>query len=129
MVFEPGDITVAGVFTAFSHFNSELVEYLLQKLQGKGLNAISDHNDIIIDNQFKVSGCTKRRLEDGRTFCAMHISINSNPELISLVCLKPKGVLPNGNAKQPAGLGQWGVLTAEVEEWIKDFMKGTNEDE
>lgn len=121
IVAQPGDLSLIRIHNENDSFNIKLVRFLQDKLQMLGIKTTLDNNDIMIDG-YKISGCTKRRLEDGRRYSAIHISQTVNLEHIKYICLKPM-------QKTPAGLAQWGISIDLIEIWILDFLKQNYPDE
>ena len=55
------------------------------------------------------------------TYELVQISINQDLEVIKNVCLKPM-------VKVPKGLGEYGVTTEEIIDWVEDwFAKNTTD--
>ena len=123
MIFSPHDISFAVVRPTNENFNSRLIDFIIQKLKEKGIDASNDSNDIIIDGHYKVAGCTKMRDPITNRICSfLHIAITDSSELVKHICLKPRKKLENGLYKDPAGLSQWGVNEFDVEKWWLEFL-------
>ena len=83
-------------------------------LKGKGLNAICEGNDILVDG-YKVCGLCITRY--GRIdFSSAIIGINTNLDHIKAICRKPMN-------KVPKGLSEYGITTEEVEQMFLDFCE------
>ena len=114
IVGNEGDIA----FAHFSHIGNgwmeNFIEHFLDWLKGKGLNAVYESNDILVDG-YKVCGmCTTRY---GRIdYTAGFISLNTNLDHIKQICKKPM-------VKVPKGLSEYGITTEEVEQMFLKFCK------
>ena len=90
------------------------VDYFVGWLKAKGLNAVYEDNDILIDD-YKVCGTCITRY--GRIdYTGIHIGINTNLESIKAICKKPM-------KKIPKGLSEYGITTEEVEQMFLDFCE------
>lgn len=114
IVGNKGDIA----FAHFSHHDNgwmeNFIEHFLDWLKGKGLNAVYESNDILVDG-YKVCGMCVTRY--GRIdYTAGFISMNVNLDHIKAICKKPMN-------KVPKGLSEYGITTEEVEQMFLDFCK------
>lgn len=106
---------------AFAHFGSiengwmeRFITYFLDWLKAKGLNAVYESNDILVDG-YKVCGLCVTRY--GRIdYTAGFISLNVNLDHIKAICKKPM-------KKVPKGLSEYGITSEEVEQMFLDFCK------
>lgn len=106
---------------AFAHFSYHdngwmeiFIEHFLDWLKGKGLNAVYESNDILVDG-YKVCGMCVTRY--GRIdYTAGFISLNANLDHIKAICKKPM-------QKVPKGLSEYGITTEEVEQMFLKFCK------
>lgn len=106
---------------AFAHFRhldngwmDRFVTAFLNWLSDKGLNAVYESNDILVDG-YKVCGLCVTRY--GRIdYTAGFISIDTNLEHIKAICKKPM-------VKVPKGLSEYGITSEEVENWFIEFCK------
>lgn len=86
--------------------------YFVAWLKDKGLNAVYEDNDILVDG-YKVCGTCITRY--GRIdYTAAAIGINTNLDHIKAICRKPMN-------KVPKGLSDYGITTEEVEQMFLDF--------
>lgn len=104
---------------AFAHFGEpdngwmmRFAAYFMAWLEGKGLRACFERNDILVDG-FKVCGlCTTRY---GRIdYTAGFIGVNTNLDHIKRICRKAMH-------KVPKGLAEFGITTEEVEAMFVAF--------
>ena len=106
---------------AFAHFGEldngwmgRFVSYFVDWLKAKGLNAVYESNDILVDG-YKVCGMCITRY--GRIdYTAGFIGINTNLDHIKAICRKPM-------VKVPKGLSEYGITTEEVEKMFITFCK------
>lgn len=106
---------------AIIHFNHvdngwmmRFVNYFLDWLKSKGLNAEYVSNDILVDG-YKVCGMCVTRY--GRIdYTAGFIGVNTNLEHIKAICKKPM-------VKVPKGLSEYGITTEEIEQMFLNFCE------
>jgi lipoate-protein ligase A len=98
IVAQRGDLSFIRISKNKDEFHYRFIEFLCEKLNQIGIPATTDRNDLMVED-LKVAGCTSFVLPDGRTYYAMHVSININLEHIKYICMKPM-------KKTPAGLSQ-----------------------
>lgn len=104
---------------AFAHFGEisngwmmHFVNYFVDWLKSKGLNAVYEDNDILVDG-YKVCGMCVTRY--GRIdYTAGFIGINTNLDHIKAICRKPM-------KKVPKGLSEYGITTEEIEQMFLEF--------
>lgn len=107
---------------AFAHFGEidngwmmRFVKYFVDWLKSKGLDAVYESNDILVDG-YKVCGMCVTRY--GRIdYTAGFIGVNTNLDHIKAICKKPM-------KKVPKGLSEYGITSAEVEQMFLDFCEG-----
>lgn len=107
---------------AFAHFGEigngwydRFISYFLNWLKAKGLNAVYEDNDILVDGYKACGMCVTRY---GRIdYTAGFIGINTNLEHIKAICKKPM-------KKVPKGLSEYGITTEEIEQMFIDFCEG-----
>lgn len=89
-------------------FGNDCMVILKDYLASKGINAIIDHNDVLIDGTGKVASWTSTWL--GKClYSALHISVNMNIEYIKNICTKPM-------LKIPTALADYNITTEEIED-------------
>lgn len=124
MVLSPHDVSFVAIRPSNESFNTRLVQFIVSKLRECGVNAVEDHNDIIVDGHFKVAGCTKTKNHTTGQICSfLHVSVSDNWELIRHLCLKPRKKMPDGLRKTPSGLSKWGINEFDLEKWWLEFLK------
>lgn len=115
VIFSAGDLT-------FNYVTKELrADWIgvVQKgicdyLTGKGLNAVPDKNDILIDGK-KISG-SSAGIQDGMRIESIFIAVVSSAELIEKICLKKSG-------KKAASLQEYGISVHEIQEIVIALTK------
>lgn len=118
MVLFPGNIIIQDVYPTDNFlrqhaFLGDLVEYL----QAKGINAVTNNNDIMVDGR-KVVGAVSETLQGnykGWVFFGLSISINADAELIDKICTKEM-------AKVPGALSDYGISAEEIMEFSLDWF-------
>lgn len=92
-------------------------DYFLDWLKAKGLDAVYEDNDILIDG-YKVCGMCITRY--GRIdFSSAILTVNVNLDHIKAICRKPM-------KKVPKGLSEYGITTEEVEAMFLEFCEKEN---
>ena len=119
IVHAKGNIGVDYIYShdKISSFVSlDLLNDLADYLKSKGLSVELKNNDILVDG-YKVASCAEDNLPPDFRWCnsAVQISINQNMDLIQKVCLKPM-------AKVPKGLGDYGITSDEMLQFIQDWF-------
>ena len=114
MVHNKGDILFGHFAEIENDWYSRFVDYFVNWLKTKGLNADFVSNDIVVDG-YKICGmCTTRY---GRIdYTGGFISMNVNLDHIKAICKKPM-------EKIPKGLSEYGITTDEVEKMFIAFCK------
>lgn len=114
IVGNKGDIAFAYFDRSENGWMNRFVEHFVGWLKEKGLNAVYESNDVLVDG-YKVCGvCTTRY---GRIdYTAGFISVNANLDHIKQICKKPM-------VKVPKGLSEYGISTEEVEEMFLEFCR------
>lgn len=117
LVIGNGDFEI-GYFTKNKKtaFNQEFARHLIEILKSKGVDAVFAGNDILIDSKYKCAGCSSKVYGD-ILYCAFHISINVDLELIKNICTKTM-------SKIPKGLKDFGITTDEIERIFLRFIGG-----
>lgn len=122
IVGSPGDIA----FAHFAHLDNtwmtRFIDYFTDWLKARGLSAVYESNDILVDG-YKVCGLCVTRY--GRIdYTAGFISVNANLPHIKAICQKPM-------VKVPRGLSEYGITTKDVEEMFLAFCEseGAGEEE
>lgn len=114
VVHEKGDILFGHFCPIDNGWHNRFIEYFVNWLKSKGLNADFVSNDIVVDG-YKVCGMAITRY--GRIdYTAGFIGINTNLEHIKAICKKPM-------EKVPKGLSEYGITTEEVEQMFLDFCE------
>ena len=109
-----GDIAFAHFGTLDNGWMKRFVNYFVNWLKGKCLNAEYDGNDILVDG-YKVCGTCITRY--GRIdYTAGFIGINTNIDHIRAICKKPM-------VKIPKGLADYGITTEDVEKMFIEFCE------
>lgn len=110
-----GDIIFSHLDAPENKWLNRFADYFLNWLKAKGLNAVYEDNDILIDG-YKVCGLCITRY--GRIdFSSAILAVNTNLDHIKAICKKPM-------KKVPKGLSEYGITTAEVEQMFLDFCEG-----
>lgn len=114
IVGNKGDIAFAYFDRIDSGWMNRFVVYFVDWLKAKGLNAVYESNDVLVDG-YKVCGVCVTRY--GRIdYTAGFISVNANLDHIKAICRKPM-------KKVPKGLSEYGIITEEVEEMFLEFCR------
>lgn len=109
-----GDIIFSHLDAPDNGWLDRFVTYFLDWLKVKGLNAVYQNNDILIDG-YKVCGTCITRY--GRIdFSSAILTVNTNLDHIKAICKKPM-------VKVPKGLSDYGITTQEMEEMFLAFCK------
>lgn len=109
-----GDIIFSHLYTHDNGWVKHFAEYFVEWLKARGLNAVYENNDILIDG-YKVCGTCVTRY--GRIdFSSAIIGVNTNLEHIKAICKKPM-------EKIPKGLSEYGITTDEVERMFLEFCE------
>lgn len=106
---------------AFAHFENPnnnwldgFIKHFLDWLKAKGINAVYEDNDVLVDG-YKVCGVCATRY--GRIdYSAGFIGIYTNIDHIKAICRKPM-------KKIPKGLSEYGITTEEVEQMFLEFCE------
>jgi hypothetical protein len=114
VVHEKGDILFGHFCPIDNGWYHRFIEYFVNWLKDKGLNADFVSNDIVVDG-YKVCGMAITRY--GRIdYTAGFIGINTNIDHIKAICKKPM-------QKVPKGLSEYGITTADVEKMFLEFCE------
>lgn len=115
IVSNKGDILIGHFYSLDNGWYNRFIEYFINWLKSKGLNAEFVSNDIVVDG-YKVCGMCITRY--GRIdYTGGIISMNTSLEHIKKICKKPM-------IKEPKGLSAYGITTDEVEQMFLEFCKG-----
>lgn len=115
IVADNGDILIGHFAEPNNGWYDRFIEYFLDWLKAKGLNAKFENNDILVDG-YKVCGMCITRY--GRIdYTGGIISMNVNLDHIKAICKKPM-------VKVPKGLSEYGITTEEVETMFLEFCGG-----
>lgn len=109
-----GDIIFSHLDAPENGWLDRFADHFLDWLNAKGLNAVCEDNDILVDG-YKVCGLCITRY--GRIdFSSAILAINTNLDHIKTICRKPM-------KKVPKGLSEYGITTEEVEAMFLAFCK------
>lgn len=109
-----GDIIFSNLDAPQNGWLDRFTDYFLAWLTAKGLNAVCEDNDILVDG-YKVCGLcitTYGRID----FSSAILAVNTNLDHIKAICRKPM-------KKVPKGLSEYGITTEEVEQMFLAFCK------
>lgn len=120
IVHAKGSISIYYVYShdRFIQFLScDFIKDLHMYLVNKGINAVIDGNDILIDS-CKVASCAENNIPPDFKWCnvGMQISMTQNLELIRNICKKEM-------IKTPKALSDYGVTLEEMKVFIVDWFK------
>lgn len=113
IISSPGDVEI-GLF-GYRDINRQakiLLDQIGQKITSTGAIFSKDGNDYLIDGK-KCIGYSTRNIGD-LTAIVIHISINTNLELIKSICTKPM-------KKIPGALSEYGITTEDIVQILEDF--------
>lgn len=114
IVSNAGDILIGHFAQPENGWYDSFIAYFLDWLKAKGLNAVYESNDILVDG-YKVCGMCITRY--GRIdYTGGIISMNVNLGHIKQICKKPM-------KKTPKGLSEYDITTEEVEQMFLDFCE------
>lgn len=114
IVSNAGDVLIGHFAEPDNGWYDRFIAYFLDWLKAKGLNAVYESNDILVDGH-KVCGMCITRY--GRIdYTGGIISVNVNLEHIKQICRKAM-------KKVPKGLSECGITTEEIEKMFLDFCK------
>lgn len=105
----PEDICIGNFQSRTNNFGSSIMDRLIQFFIDKGLNAILQDNDILIDG-YKCASYMTTNIK-GTLYTAIHISIGMDLDLIKNICTKPMN-------KIPKGLLDFGITRDEIKKFI-----------
>ena len=81
-------------------------EKLTEYLKSKGLDARHEDNDVLVDG-YKVSGGFSKWLNSDMQYYGIHISMNTDLDVIRKICTKPM-------EKIPKGLSEYGFTRSDI---------------
>lgn len=112
-----GDIIFSHLDAPENGWLNRFANYFTDWLKRKGLKAVYEDNDILVDD-YKVCGLCITRY--GRIdFSSAILAVNTNLEDIKRICKKPM-------KKVPKGLSEYGITTEEVEQMFLEFCDSVN---
>ena len=115
IVSNAGDVLIGHFAEPDNGWYDRFIAYFLDWLKAKGLNAVYESNDILVDGH-KVCGMCITRY--GRIdYTGGIISMNVNLDHIKQICRKPM-------KKVPKGLSEYSITTEEVEKMFLEFGEG-----
>ena len=115
LVSNKGDVAFAHFYDINNGWSERFVEYFLNWLKARGLNAVYDENDVLVDGYKVCATCVTRY---GRIdYTTIFVGINTNLEHIKAICKKHMN-------KVPKGLSEYGITTEEVEKMFLEFCEG-----
>lgn len=115
IISNAGDVLIGHFAQPDNGWYDRFISHFIEWLINKGLNAVYESNDILVDG-YKVCGMCITRY--GRIdYTGGIISMNVNLEHIKAICRKPM-------KKVPKGLSEYGITTEEVEQMFLDFCEG-----
>lgn len=119
IVSNKGDVLIGHFAQPDNGWYNRFIQYFIDWLKAKGLNAEFVSNDIVVDG-YKVCGMCITRY--GRIdYTGGIISVNTNLDHIKAICKKPM-------QKVPKGLSEYGITSQEVEAMFLTFcMKDQNQ--
>ena len=112
LVLNPGDVLMGHFGDPENEWHNRFIAHFVDWLKDKGLNAVNDGNDVLLDGYKVCAYCVTRygRIDYTGTF----IGVNTNLDHIKAICRKPM-------VKVPKGLSEYGISTEEVEQMFLDF--------
>lgn len=112
LVANKGDLAFAHFYNVENDWRERFVDYFVTWLKEKGLNAVFDNNDVLVDGYKVCATCVTRY---GRIdYTTIFVSMNTNLDHIKAICQKPM-------TKVPKGLSEYGITTEEIEQMFLDF--------
>lgn len=114
IISNSGDVLIGHFYHPDNGWYDRFIQYFIDWLKGKGLNAEFVSNDITVDG-FKVCGMCVTRY-GCIDYTGGIISMNVNLDHIKKMCKKPM-------VKVPKGLYDYGITTEEVEQMFLDFCE------
>lgn len=118
IVCKKGDVGVSFFIEKESNAKTIWLDFMnsiANWLKEKQINAEFVDNDILVDG-CKCSGSSFNPCNANYGFCIIQISLTVDIPLIESVCTKPM-------KKTPKGLGDYGITTEEVVEFVKGFFE------
>jgi hypothetical protein len=117
IISNAGDVLIGHFAQPENGWYDRFIAYFIDWLKAKGLNAVYESNDILVDGH-KVCGMCITRY--GRIdYTGGIISVNCNLDHIKAICRKPM-------TKVPRGLSEYGITSEEIEKMFLDFCKEDN---
>lgn len=114
IVAEKGDFGIAYFGRNGNTFKDDFMNYFVKWLKKKGIDAVIDNNDVLVDGcKCLGAGHKKHGVVD---FSVIYIGVNPNVENIKKICNKPM-------IKEPKGLGAYGIDSEQIKKMFFDFYK------
>lgn len=104
----PGDISLMFISWGTTSFAEEAINTLVKMLNDRGVDAIIDHNDVMVDDKKVASYAIFKEL-DGWVKTGVHFSVNSDIDVIEKICTKPM-------VKIPGQLSDYGIGAEDIQE-------------
>ena len=112
LVLNEGDFVTGHFGEIDNEWHDRFVNHLVDWLKAKGLDAVRNGNDVLVDG-YKVSAYCVTRY--GRIdYTGLFIGINTHLNDIKAICKKPM-------VKVPKGLSDYDITTEEVEQMFLEF--------
>lgn len=111
-VFGPNDFVCMHVEKK-DNFGIKWKDFLKTKLQERGLTALKDNNDLLIDG-YKFLGDAKIEAKQDYIIYVCCISICDQKETIEKICETQR--------KPPRGLSKYGISADVIEKWYLEFI-------
>lgn len=108
------DVCIGNFQKIHNSWGKAFIDYFVRYLGNRGLNAILQDNDVLVDG-FKCGSYMTTSI-GGTLYSAIHISVGMDLELIKNICTKPMH-------KIPRGLCSYGITKVDVLDVISSFEK------
>lgn len=114
LVLNQGDFVTGNFGEPENGWYDRFMTCFVEWLKAKGLNAVREGNDVLVDGYKVCAYCVTRY---GRIdYTGVFIGINTNLDHIKAICRKPM-------VKVPKGLSDYGITSEEVEQMFLDFCR------
>lgn len=118
IVFFPGNIVTFDVYPTNNFLRQhEFLNDLVKYLNSKGIKAVTNNNDIMVDGK-KVVGAVSETLTGdykGWVYFGVSISVNADAKLIDQICTKEM-------VKVPGALSDYGITTEDMMKFTLDWF-------
>lgn len=113
-----GSVNIADIRKHKGEFVEQIfLNDLKNWIEGKGINAVLEHNDVLIDGLKVASAGGYNLAPDFKwQYTGIQISVNQDYYVIEHACKKP-------SVKKPGALSDYGITTDEVVEWCENWFK------